>query len=233
MKRSHFGVEHFAGPADIDDAAFKSFMSRAIMSSEATHIAPRVVGPLGSVIEAASHLLSSKSSIAPEIIITPDDSRSNKVDTPLMNDVTREEFNAKLETIEAKMEARAEAVSAKIDAFLAAQAERDQRFNDRLSSSIALSDEWNQKFRMLAEQSVQAAASAEASAKEAATLKTHFWASVIAQLLAVGAIVVGAYFANQANVLSAVSTTVSVFQAGKDQAKASEVQAPASKQESK
>lgn len=150
-----------------------------------------------------------------------------------MNDITREEFNAKLETIEAKMEARAEAVSAKIDAFLAIQAKRDQRLNERLGSSIVLSDEWSQKFRMLAEQSVQAATSAEASAKEAATLKTHFWASVIAQLLAVGAIVVGAYFANQANVLSAVSTTVSVFQAGKDQTKSAEAQAPASHQESK
>ncbi|MCF1487551.1 hypothetical protein LZ838_09270 [Pseudomonas sp. AA27] len=150
-----------------------------------------------------------------------------------MSEITREEFNAKLETIETKMDARAEAISSKIDSFLTLQAERDQRFNERLNSSIALSDEWNQKFRMLAEQSVQAAASADASAKEAATLKTHFWASVIAQLLAVGAIVVGAYFANQANVLSAVSTTVSVFQAGKDQAKAPETQAPAPQQESK
>ncbi|WP_256256621.1 hypothetical protein [Pseudomonas agarici] len=147
------------------------------------------------------------------------DNAAKRTDTEQMNDITREEFNAKLETIEAKMDARAESVSAKIDAFLAVQAERDQRFNDRLNSSITLSDEWNQKFRMLAEQSVQAATAAEGSAKEAATLKTHFWASVIAQLLAVGAIVVGAYFANQANVLSAVSTTVSVFQAGKDQAK--------------
>ncbi|MBH3453017.1 hypothetical protein I5S84_29880 [Pseudomonas putida] len=149
-----------------------------------------------------------------------------------MNDITREEFNAKLETIEAKMDARAEAVSSKIDAFLAVQAERDQRFKERLNSSIVLSDEWNQKFRMLAEQSVQAAASAEASAKEAATLKTHFWASVIAQLLAVGAIVVGAYFANQANVLSAVSTTVSVFQAGKDQGNTRDSQPPSVQQES-
>ncbi|MCE0965648.1 MULTISPECIES: hypothetical protein [Pseudomonas] len=153
-------------------------------------------------------------------------------DTHLMNDITREEFNAKLETIEAKMDARAEAVSSKIDAFLAVQAERDQRFKERLNSSIVLSDEWNQKFRMLAEQSVQAAASAEASAKEAATLKTHFWASVIAQLLAVGAIVVGAYFANQANVLSAVSTTVSVFQAGKDQGNTRDSQPPSVQQES-
>ncbi|MEE1866907.1 hypothetical protein [Pseudomonas auratipiscis] len=156
----------------------------------------------------------------------PSDKQAAMVDTDRMTDITREELNAKLETIEVKMDARVEAVVSKIDTFLAVQAERDQRFNERLNSSIALSDEWNQKFRMLAEQSVQAAASADASAKEAATLKTHFWASVIAQLLAVGAIVVGAYFANQANVLSAVSTTVSVFQAGKDQVKSPETQAP-------
>lgn len=154
----------------------------------------------------------------------PTDKQVPEEHTGRMNEITREEFNAKLETIEAKMDARAEAVASKIDAFLAVQAERDQRFNERLNSSIALSDEWNQKFRMLAEQSVQAATSAEASAKEAATLKTHFWASVIAQLLAVGAIVVGAYFANQANVFSAISTTVSVFQAGKDQGKPPESQ---------
>ncbi|WP_265535454.1 hypothetical protein [Pseudomonas saponiphila] len=139
-----------------------------------------------------------------------------------MNDITREELNAKLETIETKMDARAEAMSAKLDAFLAVQAERDLRFNENLRSSITLSDEWNQKFRLLTEQSVKAATDADASAKEAASLKTHFWASVAAQVLAVGAIVVGAYFANQANVLSAISTTVSVFQAGKDVGKTPE-----------
>lgn len=148
-----------------------------------------------------------------------DDRRPAQRHTQGMNEITREEFNAKLETIEVKMDARSEAVTSKIDAFLAIQAERDARFSDKLNTSITLSDEWNQKFRMLAEQSVQAAQAAEGSAKEAATLKTHFWASVVAQLLAVGAIVVGTYFANQANVLSAVSTTVSVFQAGKDQGK--------------
>ncbi len=151
-----------------------------------------------------------------------DDNRAPKMDTRSMNDITREELNAKLETIETKMDARAEAMSAKLDAFLAVQAERDLRFNENLRSSITLSDEWNQKFRLLTEQSVKAATDADASAKEAASLKTHFWASVAAQVLAVGAIVVGAYFANQANVLSAISTTVSVFQAGKDVGKTPE-----------
>lgn len=151
-----------------------------------------------------------------------DDKPPHQSHTQDMSNISREEFNAKLEVIESRMDARAESVSAKIDAFLAVQSERDQRFNEKLNSSITLSDEWNQKFRMLAEQSVQAAASADASAREAATLKTHFWASVAAQVLAVGAIVVGAYFANQANVLSAISTTVSVFQAGKDTGKTPE-----------
>ncbi len=44
-----------------------------------------------------------------------------------MNDITREELTAKLETIEVKMDARVESVSAKIDAFVAIQTERDKR----------------------------------------------------------------------------------------------------------
>lgn len=50
-----------------------------------------------------------------------------------MNEITREEFNAKLETIEVKMDARVETVSSKIDTFLAAQAERDKRLDAALS----------------------------------------------------------------------------------------------------
>ena len=53
--------------------------------------------------------------------------------TKNMNDITREEFNAKLETIEAKMDARVESVSAKIEGFLAAQAERDKRLDGVLA----------------------------------------------------------------------------------------------------
>lgn len=63
-----------------------------------------------------------------------DDSRSNPDHTEPMNDITREEFNAKLETIEVKMDARVESVSSKIDAFLAVQAERDKRVDESLSN---------------------------------------------------------------------------------------------------
>ena len=58
---------------------------------------------------------------------TQSDNGPAKADTRPMNNITREEFNAKLETIEVKMDARVESVSAKIDAFIAVQAERDKR----------------------------------------------------------------------------------------------------------
>ena len=66
-----------------------------------------------------------------------DDSRSPIGDTQGMNDITREEFNAKLETIEVKMDARVESVSAKIDGFLTAQAERDKRLDAALAQISA------------------------------------------------------------------------------------------------
>ena len=48
-----------------------------------------------------------------------DDNKPPKDDTQRMNDISREEFNAKLETIEVKMDARVEAVSEKFFSFLA------------------------------------------------------------------------------------------------------------------
>lgn len=55
------------------------------------------------------------------------DKNERRTHTQTMNNINREEFNAKLETIEVKMDARVESVSAKIDAFIAVQAERDKR----------------------------------------------------------------------------------------------------------
>lgn len=128
-------------------------------------------------------------------------------DTVAMNDITREEFNAKLETIEVKMDARVESVSSKIEGFLAAQSERDKAQLER-----------DKRFELLAERVTKAAEGAEEAAKQAATVKSNYWAAVIVQLLAVVAILVGAYYANQANVLGAMQTTMSAFQAGKGEA---------------
>lgn len=129
-------------------------------------------------------------------------------DTGVMTDITREEFNAKLETIEARMDARVESVSSKIEAFLATQAavqiERDKAQAER-----------DKRFEMLAERATKAAEGAEEAAKQAATVKANYWAAVAVQLLAVVGILAGAYFANQANILGAMQTTMSAFQAGK------------------
>lgn len=136
-----------------------------------------------------------------------DDTVRKESNTRKMSDITREEFNAKLETIEVKMDARVESVSSKIEGFLSAQTERDKAQLER-----------DKRFELLAERVTKAAEGAEDAAKQAATVKSNYWAAVIVQLLAVVAILVGAYYANQANVLGAMQTTMSAFQAGKEEA---------------
>lgn len=136
---------------------------------------------------------------SPSDTLSTDDRPVAAGDTRPMNEITREEFNAKLETIEVKMDARLESVSAKIDGFLAAQSERDKRYE------------------LLAERVTKAAEGAEEAAKQAATVKSNYWAAVIVQLLAVVAILVGGYFANQANVLGAMQTTMAAMQAAREQ----------------
>lgn len=153
----------------------------------------------------ASEGLASK--IMSSSFVDDSDTPSIKTHTQKMNDITREELNAKLETIEVKMDARVESVSAKIDGFLSAQAERDKAQLER-----------DKRYELLADRVTKAAEGAEEAAKQAATVKSNYWAAVIVQLLAVVAILVGAYYANQANVLGAMQTTMSAFQAGKGEA---------------
>ncbi|GLX92002.1 hypothetical protein Pfra02_45700 [Pseudomonas fragi] len=78
----------------------------------------------------------------------------------------------------------------RVKAFMDNQIERDKRIED-------------------------IAVRATKAAESAATVKSNYWAAVGVQLLAVAAILVGAYFATQANTLSAISATLSAFQAGK------------------
>jgi len=142
-----------------------------------------------------------------EALLVRSDRSPNLSNNKGMTEITREEFNAKLETIEVKMDARIESVSSKIEGFLSAQAERDKAQTER-----------DKRFELLAERATKAAEGAEEAAKQAATVKSNYWAAVIVQLLAVVAILVGAYYANQANVLGAMQTTMSAFQAGKAEA---------------
>jgi len=73
-------------------------------------------------------------------LMTGIDSTSKPTDDRPMNEITREEINAKLEALESRMDSRVSSIGGKIDAFLAAQAERDKageyRFG-RVESDIA------------------------------------------------------------------------------------------------
>lgn len=86
----------------------------------------------------ASSLLSYRQHLN-KLIVTPrGDTKPNSTHTAVMTDITREELNAKLEAIEARMDGRVASIEGKIDAFLAAQAVRDQA-NDRRFDGIEAS----------------------------------------------------------------------------------------------
>lgn len=59
----------------------------------------------------------------------PEDQAQEKVYDHTMSDMNREELNAKLEAVEARMDGRVASIEGKIDAFLAAQTQQ-QRFNE-------------------------------------------------------------------------------------------------------
>lgn len=115
-----------------------------------------------------------------------------------MGAISREEFNARIETIETRMDARLDAVSMKIDGYLSVQVERDKRY-----------DLITQEMRRIAD-------GAQDAARQGATVKANVWAATAVQLLGIVAIVVGAYYANQANMYVAIQTTLAAVQAGKD-----------------
>ncbi|WP_460098492.1 hypothetical protein [Pseudomonas sp. H3_C08] len=115
-----------------------------------------------------------------------------------MNAISREEFNARIETIETRMDARFEGVSTKIDAYLLTQAERDKRY-DLMWDGV----------QQIAEDSKEAI-------KHASTVKAHCWATTAVHFLGMITVVVGAHFANQAAVLTTLQTTLAAIQIGKD-----------------
>ncbi|WP_242489577.1 hypothetical protein [Pseudomonas sp. TH06] len=122
--------------------------------------------------------------------------------TPAMNTISREEFNARIETIETRMDARVEGVRADIREFLCVQAERDKASErirlerDKYLDSIALES--------------------KEALRQASTVKANVWMATAVHLFGVVSIVIGGYFASQANLYVAIQTTLTAVQAGKD-----------------
>ena len=132
-----------------------------------------------------------------------------------MSAISREEFNAKIETIEARMDARLEGVSARFDAFLSAQAERDKTQTER-----------DKRYDLMWAGVQKIAEESKEAIKQASTVKANYWAATAVHFFGVITIVVAAHFANQAAVLTTLQTTLAAIQLGKDIS----VQKPASLQ---
>ncbi|MGB8921236.1 MAG: hypothetical protein WCC61_06910 [Pseudomonas sp.] len=129
-----------------------------------------------------------------------------------MGAISREEFNARIETIETRMDARLDAVSMKIDGFLSVQLERDKTQVERDKTQV----ERDKRYDLITQEMRKIAEGAQDATRQGATVKANVWAATAVQLLGIVAIVVGAYYANQANMYVAIQTTLAAVQAGKD-----------------
>jgi hypothetical protein len=136
-----------------------------------------------------------------------------------MNAISREEFNARIETIETRMDARLDAVSAKIDGFLSVQAGRDKTQAERENTQVErekTQTERDKRYDLIAQEMHELARGAQEAARQGATVKANVWAATAVQLLGIVAIVVGSYYANQANMYVAIQSTPTAIQAGKE-----------------
>lgn len=138
-----------------------------------------------------------------------------------MSEITREEFNAKLEALELKRDARIDGVMARFDAFMVAQTARDKVLEERYKAF----EERDKRLSDMADRATATAARVEKiaeglgefttrSIERIENVRMQLWWNFFAQGLAIIAILVGSYFANQANMQSAISSTVAIFQAG-------------------
>ncbi|WKV98018.1 hypothetical protein PYV50_06295 [Pseudomonas sp. H22_DOA] len=136
--------------------------------------------------------------------------------TQVMSTVSREEFNARIETIETRMDARIDGVRAEIREFLAIQSERDKARDQAQIERDKTQVERDKRYDLISQDMRKISRGAEEAARQASTVKANVWAATVVQLLGIVAIVAGAYYANQANMYVAIQTTLAAVQAGKD-----------------
>lgn len=136
--------------------------------------------------------------------------------TQVMSTVSREEFNARIETIETRMDARIDGVRAEIREFLAIQSERDKTRDQTQFERDKTQVERDKRYDLISQDMRKISRGAEEAARQGATVKANVWAATVVQLLGIVAIVAGAYYANQANMYVAIQTTLAAVQTGKD-----------------
>lgn len=119
-----------------------------------------------------------------------------------MNAPTREEFDAKLEAIEARMDGRVARIEGKIDSFLA-QLQGNEK-----------------AMQLLAEKAAMAAQTAGDAANRAGGIKSTLWITSITTILSVLGIALAAYFGTQQSNIGIVQSTIAAFESGRNAAPA-------------
>jgi len=160
-------------------------------------------------------------------------------DQTKMSTVTREEFEARIEAVEARMDARVAGAIARMDAtdvriderfqwLTTVLAEQDKRANERLNQfdkrleerdkrldeRDKRLDERDKRIELIAQGATAAAQRAAAAAENASNLRTHMWLAASTVIVAVMGTVIGAYYATQSSHLAMAQTLISAFQHG-------------------
>jgi hypothetical protein len=128
-----------------------------------------------------------------------------------MSTPTREEFEARIEAVEARMDARVAAIGARLDEYSARAdermqgltamfAERDKRFFEQIENMNRRFDDRDKRI--------------DAALQRISHLSTHMWMVGATFVLASAATVVGAYYAAQSSHLGVTQTVISAFQQG-------------------
>lgn len=152
----------------------------------------------------------------------------------LRDEQLKRELDLRHENARQEQAAREKALDDRLAAFVATQAEREKALDNQLAGFYAAQavrdkalDDWlagfqreqaerDKRYELLSDRALKAAEGAEEAAKQAATVKSNYWAAVGVQLLAVAAIVVGAYFALHQSNQSVAQTVQSSYQMGRE-----------------
>lgn len=139
----------------------------------------------------------------PDVGAASSDFSAPSVNNGHMNDITRHELDAKLEAIEARMDARVASIEggvssirAEMQGFLAAQAERDRRFEERLEANRR---EHGQRFETLA-----------VDINRLGNIKVNIWSAMVTTiivLVAIGALALTAFQAGTVKPTPAANTS--------------------------
>lgn len=124
-----------------------------------------------------------------------------------MSTVTREEFEARIEAVEARMDARVAGAIARMDATDLRIDERFQRLAAMFAERDKRLDERDKRIELLARR-------ATVAAENTSNLKAHIWLAVSTVVVAVIGTVFGAFYAMQSSHLAMAQTVISAFQHG-------------------